>query len=47
MLRRVHDATCPGAVANIKPVQRVCPVCRAVAKEEASAVAKEEASAAD
>ena len=37
ILRRVHDATCPGAVANCKPVQRVCPVCRAVAKEEASA----------
>ena len=37
ILRRVHDATCPGAVANYKPAQRVCPVCRTVAKEEASA----------
>ena len=28
LVRRVHDATCPGAVANIKPVQKICPVCR-------------------
>jgi hypothetical protein len=28
LIRRVHDATCPGAVANIKPVQKICPVCR-------------------
>lgn len=28
LMHRIHDATCPGAVANFKPWQRVCPVCR-------------------
>ena len=36
MLRRIHDATCFGAVTNLKPFQRVCPVCRAVARKGAS-----------
>ena len=31
MLRRIHDATCLGAVANIKPLQKICPVCRSTA----------------
>ncbi len=28
MVRKIHDATCLGAVANFKPLQKVCPVCR-------------------
>lgn len=31
MVRRIHDATCLGAVANIKPLQKICPVCRSTA----------------
>jgi hypothetical protein len=34
LVRRIHDATCPGAVADLKPVQKVCPVCRSAAPEE-------------
>jgi hypothetical protein len=34
LVRRIHDATCPGAVANVKPVQKVCPVCRSAASED-------------
>ncbi len=33
LIRRVHDATCPGAVANIKPLQKICPVCRSAASD--------------
>jgi hypothetical protein len=36
VLRKIHDATCPGAVADVKPVQKVCPVCRADAKQSTS-----------
>ena len=34
LVRRIHDATCPGAFANVKTVQKVCPVCRSAASEE-------------
>lgn len=37
LIRRVHDATCPGAVAKIKPVHKICPVCRSAASDEESA----------
>ncbi len=37
LIRRVHEATCPGAVANVKPVQRICPVCRSAASDGESA----------
>lgn len=36
VVRRIHDATCPGAVANFKPWQRICPVCRANKMDEAA-----------
>ncbi len=36
LVRHVHDATCPGAVANVRPVQRICPVCRSAASESES-----------
>ena len=36
IVRKIHNATCPGAFANVKPVQKVCPVCRADAKASAS-----------
>ena len=36
VLRKIHDATCPGAFANVKPVQKVCPICRADAKESSA-----------
>ncbi len=32
LVRRIHNATCPGAVANVKAVQKVCPVCRSQSK---------------
>ncbi len=35
LMRRVHDSTCPGAFANFKPMQKVCPVCRADAANRA------------
>ena len=37
LVRRLHDATCPGAVAGFKPVQRICPVCRSTASDGESA----------
>ena len=33
MVRRVHGMTCPGAFANLKPVQKICPVCKSIADE--------------
>jgi len=26
--RILHDATCPGSVFHIRPLQQICPVCR-------------------
>ena len=28
LVRKIHDVTCPGALLNVKPMQRICPVCR-------------------
>ena len=36
LILRIHNATCPGAVANVKVVQKVCPVCRSQANASES-----------
>lgn len=27
LIGKIHNATCPGALMNVKPVQKLCPVC--------------------
>ena len=27
LLRKIHDAACPGAVTKFGPLQKICPVC--------------------
>ena len=36
LVQRVHGMTCPGAFANFKPVQKICPVCRSNAAAESA-----------
>ncbi len=36
VLRRIHDATCLGAVFKIRPLQQICPICRADLKQAES-----------
>jgi len=31
--RRIHDAVCLGSVFHIRPLQQICPVCRADLKK--------------
>ncbi len=27
IIGKIHSVTCPGALLNVKPVQKVCPMC--------------------